>query len=103
MCVLGSLWSIVYRTGDRALERGSSLAIQSAALGLYPPLEGDMAACQRLPSSLLGDPIRLCMERQLVLFWITILSNCTQWYLWWFYFTFNQDVVIKSHLDNKKK
>lgn len=45
MYVLGSLWSIVYRSGDRALERGTSLAVRSAALELYPPLEGDMAAC----------------------------------------------------------
>lgn len=103
VCVLECLWSIVYRTGDRALGHGTSLAIQSAALGLYPPLEGDMAACHRLPSFLLGDPIHLCTERQLVLFWITILPNCTPWYLWWFYFTCSQNVIIKSHLDNKRK
>lgn len=103
VCVLGSLWSIFYRASYRALEHGTSLAIQSAALGLNPPLEVYMAACHRLPSFLLGDPICLCMERPLVLFWITILPNCILWYLWWFYFTFNQNVVIKSHLDNKKK
>lgn len=76
---------------------------QKCCLGAVSSPERDMAACHGLPSFLLVDPIRLCTERQLVLFWITILPNCTLWDLWWFYFTFNQNVIIKSHLDNKKK
>ena len=44
MCIFGALWSSLehcLQDGlQRALEHGASLTTKSAALGLYPPLEG---------------------------------------------------------------
>lgn len=79
VCVLGSIWSIVYRTGDRALEHGTSLAIKSAALGLYPPLEGIWLHAMGCLHFCLLISFVCIQKRQLVLFWITILPNCTLW------------------------
>lgn len=62
-----------------------------------------IAPCGRLPSFLPGDPVGLHMERQLVLFGlqfsvIVLCGICDG-----FPFTLNQNAVIKSHLENKKK
>lgn len=102
ICAFLGLSGVLF-TGLVTLEHRDNLTTKSAALGLYASLEGKTAPCSRSPSFLPGGPTRSCMGRHLVLFGLQFSLTAFCSICDWFYFTFSQNVVIKWHLENRKK
>lgn len=104
LCVFWGLSGVLF-TGlvTKSFRTWSQFNNQNCCLGTVSSPGRDTAPCGRLPSFLPGDPVGLCMERWLALFGLEFFLIVLCGICDGFYFTFNQNALIKSHLENKKK
>lgn len=100
---MGLSGALFTRPVTKSLRTWSQFNSQNCCLGTVSSLGRDKATRGRLPSFLPGDPVGLRMERQFVLFGLQLSLFVLCGICGGFYFTFNQNAVIKSHLENKNK
>lgn len=100
---LGLSGTLLMGLVTKSFRTWSQFKNQKCCLGTVWSPGRDTAPRGRFPSFLPGDPFGLHMERWLALFGLqfSLIVLCGIWD--GFYFTFNQNAVIKSHLENKKK
>lgn len=103
MHIWGTLEDCFTGLVTRSFRTWSQFNKWKCCLGTVSSPGRDTAPCVRLPLFLPGDLAGLHMERLLVLFvlqfsLVVLCGICDG-----FYFTFNQKVVMKSHLRNKTK